>query len=311
MWDSVRTSFFNFSVRLEGNVPFMYQDTEGKVTIGIGNLIDSEQAALGLSAYGAHFFHKEAAGVTPAVLASDAEVVAEWHTIKDNPGLATGGWRAAEPLTNLRLTDDGISQLVSARVSEMERYLVNGHVPEFANFQNWPADAQLGLLSMSWAMGEAFADGARWPNFRASCASAGSGAWQAWVEAAKNCNMSNAWLAKRNAVNRGLFRNAAFTASQTSPDPGELVLPIPGDRPTLRLGAQDSDGNSDVNQLQTLLSWLGYSVNVSGVFDQATDTAVRAFQTDESNLSGASGFTADGVVGPLTWAALGFGVPLA
>ena len=63
--------------------------------------------------------------------------------------------------------------------------------------------------------------------------------------------------------------------------------------PTVRRGAQAHP----VRTLQQLLRARGQSVAVDGVFGPATETAVRAFQ-QQKHLS------LDGVVGPLTWAAL-------
>ena len=303
MWDSVRDNFMGFSEPLEGKIAFMYQDSLGKVTIGVGNLIDSEEAAVALSGIGVAFFHKESPSTPLTRVASEGEIREEWRKVKSDPTLAAGGWRAAEPLTDLQLSDEGINTLLSARVLEMEAYLTDGHIAEFAAFPSWPADAQLGLLSMSWAMGAAFADGGKWPSFRARCAI------ENWLEAAKNCNMGNSWLAKRNAVNRGLFRNAAYSAAPPAGDPTTLLLPIPGHRPTLRLGDKDGGTDDSVNTLQQFLQWMGYAVVPSGDFDEGTNSAVRAFQSDEISLPGATGFTSDGVAGPLTWAALGFLVP--
>ncbi len=69
-------------------------------------------------------------------------------------------------------------------------------------------------------------------------------------------------------------------------------------RPTLRLGSR----GSYVGTLQQMLRTLGYySGNIDQIFGNATLTAVRNFQRDH-------GLNVDGVVGPLTWAALD-GVP--
>ncbi|NPV26419.1 MAG: L,D-transpeptidase family protein [Firmicutes bacterium] len=55
----------------------------------------------------------------------------------------------------------------------------------------------------------------------------------------------------------------------------------------------------DVRQLQERLQELGfYRGPLDGVFGPATETAVRAFQTE-------AGLTVDGIVGPTTWNALG------
>ena len=69
--------------------------------------------------------------------------------------------------------------------------------------------------------------------------------------------------------------------------------PIP-DWPVLRLG----DSGDEVTALQHLLNFKGYGLVVNGQFGSLnTRIKVRAFQTDE-------GLTADGIVGPLTWAKL-------
>lgn len=56
-------------------------------------------------------------------------------------------------------------------------------------------------------------------------------------------------------------------------------------------------GVDSVNEAQCRLNDLGYGLTVDGVFGDATDKAVRDFQSK-------NGLTADGVVGPQTWAAL-------
>lgn len=54
----------------------------------------------------------------------------------------------------------------------------------------------------------------------------------------------------------------------------------------------------NVRDVQDLLTRRGYSPGpVDGIFGQMTKTAVQRFQSDR-------GFTIDGIVGPMTWAAL-------
>lgn len=65
---------------------------------------------------------------------------------------------------------------------------------------------------------------------------------------------------------------------------------------TLKRGSSDT---ALVSQLQRALGAAGFPVAVDGQFGPGTENAVKTFQS-------ARGLTADGVVGPLTWTALGF-----
>jgi peptidoglycan hydrolase-like protein with peptidoglycan-binding domain len=73
-----------------------------------------------------------------------------------------------------------------------------------------------------------------------------------------------------------------------------LIIEYPG-KPLRRTSSTAS--NPDVVDLQVRLNEVGYPVDTDGVFDAGTERAVIAFQRD-------NGLTADGIVGPTTWAAL-------
>ena len=60
---------------------------------------------------------------------------------------------------------------------------------------------------------------------------------------------------------------------------------------------KSGSGEHPTKTLQHLLRARGQSVAVDGVFGPNTTAAVKAFQTSR-------GLTADGIVGPVTWAAL-------
>lgn len=64
-------------------------------------------------------------------------------------------------------------------------------------------------------------------------------------------------------------------------------------RPVLDL----HDANDDVKELQNLLNQWGYFLEVDGKFESKTQEAVQEFQRKK-------GIPAEGIVGPLTWAAL-------
>lgn len=304
MWNSVRESFKAFSVPMEGSVPHMYQDHLGKVTVGVGNLIDSAGAAWGTRLLGAPFYQDRGSGPE----ATEQQVKAEWAAVKNSSGVA-GRHVLSRETTTLRLSEQGITNLLHGTLERFESTL--RATAEFSDLESWPADAQLALLSMAWAMGPAFAQEGRWPLFRASCAQ------RDWLAAASNSVIANSWLAKRNAVDRGLFRSAAWV-EWANADPSILKIFIPGNLPPLALGDTDTSlahGNFDVDSpiawLQGSLRWLGiYDGESHGNFDSATEAAVRAFQAGEASItSRGGGFTVDGKVGPLTWAAMGYLVP--
>ena len=75
----------------------------------------------------------------------------------------------------------------------------------------------------------------------------------------------------------------------SGPQPETPVSP----RPTLRLMAR----GVDVELLQVLLVEAGHETDIDGIFGRHTEMLVRDFQS-------AKALTADGVVGPRTWAAL-------
>jgi hypothetical protein len=303
MFDIVRQSFAAFSVPMEGKLECMYPDHLGKVTVGIGNLIDSPEAAWETRNHGAPFVHKS----NPGVEATRAEVFAEWDRVKHDPELI-GHLQLARARATLILTEQGILNLVDSKLLQFERQLQTH--PAFSGLDDWPADAQLGLFSMAWAMGPGF--GPSWPVFSAAV----GGPKPNWFEAVVNCNMVNDWLIRRNAVNRGLFRNAAWAAEEKQAF-DQLYIVVPGRRPVLRLGNTDADhagqgydSDDSVSTLQGFLGYLGfYARDITGELDDATDEAVRGFQLFERSLPHNSGFAVDGVVGQTTWAALGYVVP--
>lgn len=119
----------------------MYLDVKGLVTVAIGNLIDPVGAALDLP-----FVHADG---SPA---SRAEIDYAWHTVKAHGELAHQGNYNAQFLTDLRLTPEGISELVGTVLKRFASALA-AHYP---GFESWPADAQLATLAMAWACGPAF-----------------------------------------------------------------------------------------------------------------------------------------------------------
>ena len=188
MRSAVRERFVEFSRPLEGVVPWMYLDVLGLVTTAIGNLIDPVSTAVGLP------FVVRATGAP----ATPSAISAEWWRVKNDASLARLGHRAAERITSLRLTDDGIAIVVGRRLAEMDRHLAD----RFASWEDWPACAQLATLSLAWACGPAF----RFPLLEAALRSGD------YAVAAEHCAIrseGNPGVKPRNALNSVLYRNAA------------------------------------------------------------------------------------------------------
>jgi len=199
MFSSVQSSFPAFSTKFEGRVPYMYVDVKQLVTVGVGNLIDPVAVAQTLP-----FRFKNKPGINaPGSPATRDQIVAEWQTIKNNLSLATRGYTACEPITQLELSDDAIDSLILDRLTQNESFLKRQQ--SFQGFETWPADAQLGLLSMAWAMGPAGPGG--FPHFRGACQNLD------FSTAAAECKMNeagNPGLIPRNQANVTLFSNAAI-----------------------------------------------------------------------------------------------------
>jgi hypothetical protein len=213
VYPSVKAAFRAFNEPFEGVVPWMYLDIKGLVTVGVGNLIDPLELAVRLP------FRLRA---EPHTAASPAQIAEEWRRIKGNAALARAGCRACEPLTELALDDPGIDALIAARLAGNEESLKKA--ASFRQFDAWPADAQLGLLSMAWALGPGGPP--RFPRFAAACRNLD------FAAAVTNCaidEQGNPGVAARNHANRTLFQNAAVVqagGSGAGYDPSELHYPV-------------------------------------------------------------------------------------
>lgn len=204
MWDSVNSMWMPFNNPLEGRLPFMYLDMRNLVTTGMGNLIEPRGTAEALPWY------DQNTGDTSSI----DEIDAAWDLVKSRTDLSHLGGGAFKNVTSLRLTEPAIDDLIFSKLYEMESFLERR--PPFRNFQKWPADAQLGLLSMAWGMGPAF----NFPRFQAFVSEG------RWAEAATECRFSPdvGTIKIRNDRNQQLFRNAALVI-EVGLDPSELLWP--------------------------------------------------------------------------------------
>lgn len=200
-------AFFQMSKKFEGYLPWMYVDKENLVTTGMGDLIDPIGTALPLPwrhGIGGNF-------------ASPSDITAAWNTVKHSGKAGSGGGNQGG-LTDLRLDDDGIQQLINSKIANNESILR----ARFPNYDNLNTDAQIVLNSMAWAMGPNF----NYPKFQSAINQLvpdyAAAAAQAYMPDNPQHSMdypaiSNPGLRPRNVANQILLKNAAAGLASGSP----------------------------------------------------------------------------------------------
>ncbi len=188
MRQAVRDAFMQFSTRFESCLPYPYLDIKELVTVGVGNLIDPIETAIGLPFVKADWS-----------LASRDEIAVGWRAVKARTDLAPRGGTAFREISGLMLTPEGIRHLVFTKLEANEERLVE----RFPFFPDFCADAQMGIFSVAWACGAAF----HFPKFEAAILA------QDWPTCAVESHMDdshNSGLRPRNVATRTLFWNAAM-----------------------------------------------------------------------------------------------------
>ena len=178
--------FYRWNGQYEGVAFCMYADILGLATTGVGNLIPLAVALV------LPWKHPDG---SPA---SEAEIEDAWSQIQGNMEAAKRGADYACTLTDLRLSREGVEALVQDRL-EQNAVILAGRFPQFPD---WPADAQLAVLSMAWAMGAGF----KFPKFEASIK---AGDFRAAAEESAINATGNPGVIPRNKENKKLLLAAA------------------------------------------------------------------------------------------------------
>lgn len=183
----------------------MYLDILGLATCAVGCLIDPIQMALDIPWT-----------LEDGSLADKAQVRADWHLLKDNAGhYSKLHWKYARAATKVRLTEQAINDLVDKRLAANE-VIIRKAFPDFATF---PADAQLAMASISWAVGAAFH--IKFMNLANAIRA------QNWTVAVGTCKIredNNPGIRPRNAINYLCFANAQVSKNRGL-DPAVLIWP--------------------------------------------------------------------------------------
>jgi GH24 family phage-related lysozyme (muramidase) len=190
MHHSVLDSWSAFSEPLEGRVAHLYADVKGFLTAGVGNLADGVSLA-----------QQMPWRMPSGDLATKAEIAKQWRAVKDHSVyLSKRHYKYAADYSTMRLTEADIDTFVAQRLARTERTLQK----YFHEWDAYPADAQLGCLSMAWAVGDGYP--AIFKNFTRA-ANAGD-----WLGARASCKIKtegNPGLIPRNKHNETCFGNAA------------------------------------------------------------------------------------------------------
>lgn len=147
MRPTARAMVRQYTESLEGRTRNPYVDVKGLVTVSFGVLIDPIHLALDLPWF---------VGDRPA---THAEIRDDWQAVKalKERGENLQQWtaRRQEPLTKIRLSDEGVDQLM---VGRLEANII--HLRKLMPaWDTYPADAQLAAMSLAWARGAGFNKG--------------------------------------------------------------------------------------------------------------------------------------------------------
>ena len=177
----------------EGSVPWMYLDTKGLVTVGVGQMLRDSASAQSLA-----FVDSSGQPATPDAILADFGRVSGL-----DPAHSPGFYRVP---ASLALPPDAIDTLLMNRVTDFDSQL-SGRFPAYPSF---PDPAKLGLLDMIYNLGGAKLFGT-FHHFM-SCVDN-----QDWQGAADNCHRMGPSQARNDWTKRRFQAAATFVSDSASP----------------------------------------------------------------------------------------------
>jgi GH24 family phage-related lysozyme (muramidase) len=169
----------------EGNVPYFYLDTVGRVTVGVGHMIPAAAQADGI------ILQVRESGLP----ASPQEIEEEFGRISSqSPAMSAEHYRQ---FTILEMTAQAVEALLDADIAAMEA----GVQREFQGYESYPAPAQDGILDMAFNLGVTGLV-SKFPLFRRAAEE------QDWNTCAAECHR-NGISDSRNLKTKQLFLQAA------------------------------------------------------------------------------------------------------
>lgn len=272
MRQSVQAAMSPFMQRLEPAVSHMYLDRRMLVSTGVTHAVEPVEHALDLP------WRDKSSGMP---VTDRKRIAAEWSIVTEAKLLMPLGPQGFDDITTLMLDDDDITNLVVQDAMAIESDLKRTQA--FADFAQWPADAQLGVMSLAWAIEPTLLVSDLWPAFKEAVAR------EAWDAAAAECSLrsSGLGLGAFKAAGTVLFSTASWTARGNASleelvydpalEPDENVLsgrfPLPLD---VVIGVQAA-----LRVLATRMHQPEYDPGaVDDIVEPRTQAALRAFQLD-------------------------------
>ena len=197
-WKDIEKEYFDQLERSEGRVQYMYLDSEGNVTVGLGHLIESAQAAQQLRFYWAR------PGIDYEEPATAEAIRQAYEAVKKRQDLKDRIFTVFEPLTEIRMSKNDVGDLAVLDIWQTIGALKQK--TEFSGFDTFPPTAKLGLLDIAYNAGveKIFmsAEEYGFPEFRKAVA------MRDWKRAAKESGRRQA-PEERNTQVRQWFEEAA------------------------------------------------------------------------------------------------------
>jgi hypothetical protein len=212
--------FWRFTEPLEGGIAadcmFMVQDLQVATAMGITFTGKSNRDAGLRRAQDLEWANKGGGSLcSPPEIESDYDAVLRREDLgRMGPGRLPE-WKA---FTNCRITLNGLKKGVRQKVVENINYVKTQRKGSkyLGDFDTFPADAQLCVISLTWANGNEF----NYPSFAKACREAD------WFEASRQCGFKSKenTLPLRQRHQEDMLRNAGYIA-QGAGDPNKLQWP--------------------------------------------------------------------------------------
>lgn len=168
----------------EGSIPYMYLDTRGNVTVGVGQLLSTVADAQQLP-----FVRR-----TTQASASAEEIEADFNNVASQQAGQVA--QAYQQYTQLELTQEAIDALLDQRIAEFQ----DGLQGAYQGFDSYPDTVQEALLDMSFNLGLSGLVN-KFPKLRQA---AEAGNWQVCAQECKRRGISD----ERNQATQELFEQA-------------------------------------------------------------------------------------------------------